>query len=176
MRDEIRQLISNLKPLDEIEEEHIRIALEWVDSTSDLFRREAPAIPDPHLVAYFVIISPKKDQLLLVDHKRAKLWLPPGGHVEPDEHPMDTVKREAKEELDVEADFVFKDPVFLTVAHVGTHTDITLWYLLYGDSAAEWNFDKREFQEVRWFTWEDIASVACDPNLSRFLKRLAALV
>ncbi|MFI5343447.1 MAG: NUDIX domain-containing protein [Chlamydiales bacterium] len=38
----------------------------------------------------------------LVDHKKANLWLPAGGHVEPNEHPRETVKREILEELSIQ--------------------------------------------------------------------------
>ena len=39
--------------------------------------------------------------VLLVNHINAGLWLPPGGHVEPDEHPAQTASREALEELGI---------------------------------------------------------------------------
>ena len=44
-----------------------------------------------------------------MDHKKAELWLPSGGHVEIDEDPTDTVTRECMEELSVAADFGPKD-------------------------------------------------------------------
>ena len=44
------------------------------------------------------------DATLLHWHHRVQAWLPPGGHVEPDEDPVQAVLREVKEEtgLDVE--------------------------------------------------------------------------
>ncbi len=41
---------------------------------------------------------------LLLWHKRLGRWMPPGGHVDPDESPEETARRECKEEtgLDVE--------------------------------------------------------------------------
>jgi 8-oxo-dGTP pyrophosphatase MutT (NUDIX family) len=38
-------------------------------------------------------------RILLVDHVNAGLWLPPGGHVEVDEDPGLTARREIQEEL-----------------------------------------------------------------------------
>ncbi|WP_198139660.1 NUDIX domain-containing protein [Candidatus Orientia mediorientalis] len=43
--------------------------------------------------------------MLLVDHKKALLWLPSGGHVEIAEDPKTTIERECLEELNVTADF-----------------------------------------------------------------------
>jgi len=64
-------------------------ALAWIDSGAPLWRTEAPATPDPHLVTYFLPFDAARDRLLLVDHRKAGLWLPPGGHVEPGEDPRE---------------------------------------------------------------------------------------
>lgn len=47
----------------------------------------------------------ERKKVLLMDHKKAELWLPPGGHVEPGENPRETVRREAKEKLGIDAEF-----------------------------------------------------------------------
>jgi 8-oxo-dGTP pyrophosphatase MutT (NUDIX family) len=49
-----------------------------------------------HLVSY-VVLRDQYGRILLVDHVNAGLWLPPGGHVEPDEDPEVTARREARE-------------------------------------------------------------------------------
>ena len=67
-----------------------------------------------HLVSYFALVDEHRGKLLLVDHKLAGLWLPSGGHVEPDEHPRATVDRELSEELNLAAEFVRPDPLFIT--------------------------------------------------------------
>lgn len=53
------------------------------------------------VVAAYIVDDGK---ILLVDHKKLKMWLPVGGHIEQNELPDDTVIREVKEEtgLDVE--------------------------------------------------------------------------
>ncbi len=43
---------------------------------------------------------------LLLKHKKLGMWLPPGGHVEPDETPDEGVRREVREETGLEIDFV----------------------------------------------------------------------
>ena len=79
-----------------------RSSLTWLRQTDDVFRRVKPAVPDRHLVLYVVPVDPGSGHLLLGDHRNARLWLPPGGHVEVDEHPATTASREAVEELGID--------------------------------------------------------------------------
>src|SRR5262245_40888497 len=97
MRSSIRAELESIHPLDGVEHQHRSDALIWVDSGAPLFRTEKPAVPPKHLVSYFAVVD--GNRILLVDHKNAGLWLPPGGHVEQGEHPRDTVLREVREEL-----------------------------------------------------------------------------
>jgi hypothetical protein len=87
LREEIRALVAQLVPVDRVEDEHRRQALAWIDSTRDVFRRIKPRTPSPHLVSCFLLIDHDNGIVLLVDHLKAGLWLPSGGHVEPGEHP-----------------------------------------------------------------------------------------
>ncbi len=175
LRKEIRKEVSGIVPLDEIERADIRRALDWIDSGAPLARTEKPATPNPHLVSYFVVMD--GDHILLVDHINAELWLPTGGHVDPDEHPQTTVTREAQEELALEAEFVFDTPLFITVTDtVGKtagHTDISLWYVLRGDRTKDYDFDQTEFETVRWFHRDHAPTTRTEPNLTRFMAKLA---
>lgn len=181
MRTAIHKIVSALIPFDRLEEEHLNFAKQWIASEAEIFRLAAPDQPSIHLVSYFMVIDQHTNQLLLVDHKKAQHWLPPGGHVELNEHPKETVKREAREELGIEADFLLEDPLFLTVRNtVGTcasHTDVSLWYVLKGNAKASLNYDTAEFQQIRWFKQSEIPFEQSDPNLQRFLdKALKKLV
>lgn len=46
------------------------------------------------------------DRTLLHWHQRLQQWMPPGGHIEPDEDPVQAVLREVREETGVEADVI----------------------------------------------------------------------
>ena len=115
LRDRIAQIVHNLRPLDALEAEHISQTLQWIESGKPLFRTEKPATPPQHLVSYFVLFDQWAQKLLLVDHKKSGLWLPAGGHVEANEDPQLAAVREAAEKLQIEADFLQPDPLFLTV-------------------------------------------------------------
>lgn len=176
LRKKIHRLISSMNPLDSIEKEHIRFALDWIESGSEIFRIEKPATPDIHLVSYFVLASPEMNQILLVDHKKAELWLPPGGHVDPGEDPKETVRREAKEELGIDAEFLFDEPLLLTVTktvgNVARHTDVSLWYLLKGDPSQVLDYDPNEFHQIHWFGINEIPVDNTDPHMKRFIEKM----
>jgi 8-oxo-dGTP diphosphatase len=179
LRRDIAQIISLIKPLDPMEREHIDFVHRWLTSGVEIFRTEKPATPETHLVSYFILVSPDQTQVLLVDHKKAELWLPSGGHVDPGEHPKETVKREAKEELGIEAEFLFEEPIFLTVSktvgNVRQHTDVSLWYVLKGDPKHPLIYDAEEFHQIQWFGIDEIPLERADPHMKRFVQKLHLL-
>jgi 8-oxo-dGTP diphosphatase len=176
MRERIAETIEAIEPLDELERTHRDSTLEWIRSGAPIFRTAKPDVPPKHLVSYFALIDQQCGKLLLVDHKLAGLWLPSGGHVEPDEDPKATVVRELAEELNLAAEFVRDGPLFITVTRtvgaVGGHTDVSLWYLLRGDSSRAIEFDRGEFLGVRWFSFDEIPFERSDPHLRRFVEKM----
>ena len=91
------------------------------------------------------------DRTLLHWHRKLQLWLPPGGHVEPDEDPVQAVTREVLEETGFFADIVtptqplpFSNipqlpiPLAIIVADVseGPHQHIDMSYALRPRAAA----------------------------------------
>jgi 8-oxo-dGTP diphosphatase len=177
LRDRIRAEFAQVVPFDAQEEEHRRDALSWVDSGVELCRLHKPATPSKHLITYFAVVDDV--HVLLVDHINAQLWLPCGGHVEPGEHPRDTVRREVVEELGIEAEFMFDAPVFVTVAEtVGLtagHTDVSLWYVLNGNRNAAYAYDREEFKNVKWFSFGGLPVNRVDPHLRRFVTKLCCI-
>jgi len=181
MRENIEHIIEAIQPFDEIEAAHRDDALRWIQSGEEIFRLEKPAVPPKHLVSYGVLTDHAQHAIMLVDHKKAKLWLPPGGHVEKDEDPAMTVVREIREELDIVVDFVHDQPLFITQAvTVGLtkgHTDVSLWYVLNADSQRELVYDTEEFDGYQWLGYEEILnrdSSLFDPHMQRFVRKLLA--
>ena len=175
-------IVDGIAPFDMLENTHRDRTLDWLQSTSDIYRRAKPRTPDQHLVCYFLPVDRERGRILLVEHRRAGLWLPPGGHVEPGEHPWCTVQREAQEELSLPpaTDARPPGPDFLTVTLTNDaqpHTDVSLWYSLPVDSRVPLEWDRREFRSIRWWTPADVAlspRTRFDPHLGRFLTKTFA--
>ena len=138
MRNTIRDLVSEIIPFEELEALDRVSTLAWINSGAELCRIAKPATPPKHLISYFALFD--KQKILLVDHLNARLWLPTEGHVEPNEHPTETVKRECKEELGNEAQFIFPKSFFISVSETlgmtAGHIDVSLWYALRGTTCS----------------------------------------
>ena len=100
--------------------------------------------------------------VLLVDHIKSGLWLPPGGHVDPDEHPAVCARRECREELGCSLEFTDPEarPSFLTVTTtIGSdagHTDVSLWFVGVGREEMPLTPDPSEFRETRWWSTDEV--------------------
>lgn len=180
IRDEIKELVKNIHPFDSLESKHIDETLEWIETSEEIFRIEKPDIPNKHLVSYFCLYDQNTKKILLVEHKKAQLWLPPGGHVDPGEHPNMTAVRECSEELNIEAIFLVEAPIFvtstLTVGLTAGHIDVSLWYILEGNSQKKLDFDEKEFSSVKWFDLDNIPFEKSDPHMKRFVSKLKEIV
>ncbi|MFZ6709546.1 NUDIX hydrolase [Undibacterium sp. TC9W] len=177
MRKQIRDEVISITPVDAIERDDIYRCLAWIDSGTDLCRVAKPATPPMHLVSYVVVVD--DGHILLVDHRNAQLWLPPGGHVEPGEHPRVTVDRELEEELGFVASHPIEPPLFVTITTtVGLtagHTDVSLWYVVRASRHHSFKFDEAEegeFRDARWFPFDEVPLERTDPHMKRFLTKL----
>lgn len=178
-RKELQTLIETIDPLDAKEIFDRQDTIEWVKGKQPLFRIQKPDVPPKHLVSYFAIIDPKTNKMLLQDHLLAKLWVPAGGHVDPDENPAETVRRECEEELGIDAVFLGKPiPHFITVTKTnghGSHTDVSLWYVLQTDESTPLTIEPGKFAEIRWWSIDEILSNPIekfDPELHRFIIKI----
>ncbi|GAA1246558.1 NUDIX hydrolase [Oryzihumus leptocrescens] len=183
----VRRLVEDIRPFDRQEDADRAAVLGWLNETDDVFRRAKPRTPPQHLVSYFLLVDPVGPQILLVDHRKSGLWLPAGGHVEPGESPVDTVRREVAEELGIAASFpawLGEKAFFLTVTEtVGDpsvrHVDVSLWFVLQGDRRQALTPDPGEFRAVRWWTPQEVTEAdpaIFDPHLGRMLAKLAEAI
>ena len=169
------QELSHITPVDSMEYADIQRAQRLAQTGAPLCRTHAPDHPNPHLVSYFPVVDPDAQALLLGAHRKSGLWLPPGGHVEPGEHPRDTVRRECVEELRMPADFLHPAPLFVTITRTRgayPHEDISLWYPLRGHVGRVPDYDPSEYSDMRWFALAHLPLAQSDPQLHRFVTKV----
>ena len=181
IRSRLENLVRRVQPFDSREAADQADILDWVASGEQLFRTVPPDTPPKHLVVYFIPVDAAERCLLLGDHRKSGLWLPPGGHVEDGEDPREAVVRETREELGIAAEFADDKPLFLTVTPTNgpnSHLDVDLWFVL-RVTRRETKLvpDQREFKSVRWFDlnqpggWPESSY---DPEMHRFAAKLGA--
>jgi 8-oxo-dGTP pyrophosphatase MutT (NUDIX family) len=176
-------LLEHIEPWDDIEEEHRRSVTAWIASGAPLYRTRAPDVPPKHLVSYVVVLDEQREEVLLVAHRKAGLWLPAGGHVEPGEDPWHTTVRECLEELRTRAEpttVAGTRPFFVTVTPTrgpDPHTDVSLWYLVRAQARDITWFDTGEFDGIRWLSLGQVLAepaAILDPHMHRFTRKLRA--
>ena len=62
-----------------------------------------------HFTSTSFVLHPSKDKVLLHWHEKVMAWLPPGGHVEENETPVDTAIRETFEESGLNIEIIDYD-------------------------------------------------------------------
>lgn len=178
MRHKIRQTLARIEPWDEVERRAIADTLAWIDSGVEICRLQKPATPPKHLISYALVVDFENDALLLVDHRKSKLWLPAGGHLDPGESPAACAKRELQEELRIEWEPLSDTPFFLSIAETVeqpvVHTDVALWYLFWGECGQQFDYDQREFFGIKWFSMRSIPYSHTDRNMERAVQKLLA--
>ena len=124
-------------------------------------------------------------KLLLIYHTKLNMWLPPGGHIEPNEIPDDAALREIEEETGVKARIIdalpsnvpqimqgvkrqTAVPFYTNVHSVGDHDHYGACYLCVADS------DEvkltNESQSYRWLSREEVEA---DKQIRADIKAIA---
>jgi 8-oxo-dGTP diphosphatase len=136
-----------------------------------------------HFTASAIIINEGK--VLLVYHKKLNVWLYPGGHIEENETPDETVVREVIEEtgLNVEiisekddnladknADVsVLHQPYALLCELVGDHYHNDMVYLCRVKGRVELKHNKQESKAIRFFCLNELDDIKIFPNFKTLL-------
>ncbi|MBI2633409.1 MAG: NUDIX domain-containing protein [Parcubacteria group bacterium] len=126
--------------------------------------------PQTHFCVYFLPYNAKSKKVFIVHHKKAGLWLFPGGHIDEGEGLLKTLNREIDEELGVKqffqntpSPFLFTiTPIENRVQSCKIHFDI--WYLINTDGV-NFKVDTKEFYDAKWLTIDEAEKIVTDsPN------------
>jgi 8-oxo-dGTP pyrophosphatase MutT (NUDIX family) len=120
------------------EEEHLALehAKALLAGQDDPFARTT--LPR-HFTASALVVDLTSGRLLLHEHRRLRLWLQPGGHVEDGERPEDAALRETREETGVAAVHPPSGPILVHLdEHLGpdAHVHLDLRFLLHARADA----------------------------------------
>ena len=150
---------------------------------------ETPVIR--HFTASAIILN-DADQVVLVEHRKIGLWLYPGGHVDPNEDPAQTVLREVSEEVGIEVQIVAErhfdhpfaavvpPPFTILVQDVtdvtfGLHQHIDMVYVC-RPLTMDIVHRQEELHGSRWVPCSDVSTYATPPELPSLIATAASYV
>lgn len=166
--------IAKLKNKPHVNKQKIKLIENRINSDSKLIKSENVK---SHFCSFFVPINKKTKSIYLVHHIKAQDWIPPGGHIEKNEHPIATVKREFEEELShrltnevIELfDGTIKDIKINPRNPCWVHYD--LLYLVYVEKLP-FKFDKGEFYNAGWFTFDEALKKIKTKSYNQVVKKI----
>lgn len=181
-RVELDELLAGMSRLDREEHASGDEVRAWLRSGSPLWR-EGREGPSPHLVAYTVVVDPDLRAIHLGSNRRARRWMPAGGHVRPGEGLEAAACRKLGEELGLDVPLLgglSSNPLFLTVTDTlgpVPHRDICLWFVFGASVTTGVSRDDGQVERTRWWTFDEIRTVhpsQLHPAVVRFVAKLEA--
>ena len=132
-----------------------------------------------HLTASGFVLSPERDAVLLILHKKLGLWLQPGGHIDPgDQSLADAARREVREEVGLDLPPSADSAVFDLDIHAiparkdepqHEHFDVRFCFQSPTRSIAI----NHEVQDARWAPLVRIDQRTTDESVLRAVRKLA---
>lgn len=154
----------------------------FVQRMRELARASAPfsrqSFTPGHFTASAFVLSPERDALLLIFHKKLSLWLQPGGHVEEtDRTILDAARREVLEEVGLEDFEEALSPLFDVDIHdiparkaEPAHQHFDLRFLFVSKTRAARETD--EIGGMRWVPLQDLSTVTTDESVLRAARKI----
>lgn len=176
LTEHLRQQLVDYGSVDAAEESFRARMLALLDTPAPFSREQL----DPgHFTASAFVLSPARDSVLLIHHRKLVRWLQPGGHIEAsDRDVVAAARREVTEEVRTTGELTFlSHGLFDLDIHEIPARD---------DAAAHEHFDLRflfalttleigagdEVDGARWVSLADFAGIESDRSLMRAVEKL----
>jgi len=110
------------------------------------------------------------DKVLLIHHRKLDAWLPVGGHIKTNETFDDALKREIKEETNLEVEIIGQKslpltgsvkqnlavPFYVNLHSVGDHDHCCLYYICRALNPTELKIKTDEVIAAKWYSQEEL--------------------
>jgi ADP-ribose pyrophosphatase YjhB (NUDIX family) len=151
------------------EELHLSIIMNQLYSTT-------PAITRDFTATTFVV---HENRTLLLLHRKLGIWVPPGGHIDPNELPDQAALREVLEESGLEVELldpgrpigsvrILPQPYCILLENISQqhqHIDMIYFARVRGGIMSH---SVREVRAARWYTWEELG----EPQIAEDIREL----
>ena len=181
----LRQEIETFRPGCEQEEKDRQELLSWLDSGVDIYSR---ACNTAHLTASAWVVSPDREQVLMIYHNIYHSWAWMGGHADGMEDLRVVAEKEVREECGLTHLKSLDDGIFsleiLTVdghekrgQYVSSHLHLNVTYLFEADPTEPVFIKPDENSGVAWFVVDEVPQKVTEPWMqARIYDKLIARV
>ena len=131
----------------------------------------------------------KESRFLLIFHKKLRKWLPPGGHLDPNETPAEGARREVLEETGLEIEIILQENIWVERANAKSFERPYLCLIEeippFGDQEAHQHLDfiyvakvvggkenhnATEVDGMHWFSLDEIDKLSDDEDIFKETK------
>lgn len=114
---------------------------------------------DTHFCSFFLPFDPISKKMFLGHHKKADDWIPPGGHIDQGETPLETTIREFQEELQIQLTDEKIELFDISITYINNpqfacKEHYNLWHIV-EIPQQEFIYDPKEFYDAGWFTFDE---------------------
>ena len=173
-REPLLGLLQKHTPADAVEQTMTQATIEFVQTYSNCFDR---SLLIGHVTGSAWIVSPDREQVLLIHHRKLDRWLQPGGHADGDPDVAAVALREAQEETGLTSLKLVTDRIFDVDVHeiplrkdVPAHLHYDIRFLLEADpSEAFGNSD--EITNSQWFLVKTVKNITDSESILRMTRK-----
>lgn len=152
----------------------------FVKQHPDCFER---SLLTGHVTGSAWVVSPDRQQTLLIHHRKLNRWLQPGGHADGDPNVAAVALREAREETGLTSlQFVGMPgelpPIFDVDVHtipargdVPEHLHYDIRFLIEADPDEAFGYSD-EIKNIRWLSAKTIKSIAKSESIWRIVRKM----
>jgi 8-oxo-dGTP pyrophosphatase MutT (NUDIX family) len=178
-REQLLDLLYDYRPRFMEEVSFVRRAIELISQEEYIFERQMPI----HVTASTWVVSPDREKVLLLPHKKSNQWFQPGGHADGDPDVLSVALRECAEETGIDAAQIrlIQPQIFDVDLHsvpkigaIEAHGHIDIRFAVEIDDRLPIP-GNNESHAVAWFTLRDVMHVSRIRSTWRMLEKTRAL-
>ncbi|WP_310587504.1 NUDIX hydrolase [Larkinella knui] len=162
--------MKNHQPATDEERLMLEQTIAFVANQPDCFERH---LTIGHVTGSAWIVSPDRQQVVLLHHRKLDRWLQPGGHADGDPDILGVALREAEEETGLENLKVVSSSIFDVDVHAipargsePEHRHYDIRFLLEADPRQPF-IQTQETKEVRWVAVNEIQKFTAEGSIIR---------
>ncbi|MFD2574127.1 NUDIX hydrolase [Spirosoma soli] len=179
-REPLLTLLRQYEPTDATEKEMTQVTLDFVQRHPDCFDR---SLLIGHITGSAWIVSPDRERVLLIHHRKLDRWLQPGGHADGDPDVAAVALREAQEETGLTSLKLVEDQkqnpsIFDVDVHtipargeVPEHLHYDIRFLLEADPEEPFGFSE-EIKNISWLTLLDVNNLDSSESILRMCRKI----